>query len=138
MARHLLSGARISSCPRLRRSTTFDELYAEIRANYNGITGQILIAGVLTTMSQAWLRARSHVGELRARAGAARSSSPAARRGGFGTSSKLVSGDRLAVADLSGWRADRYPSCPTTIRYASFPIGAQRSCRRARHPATAR
>jgi Uma2 family endonuclease len=95
-----------------KRTPSFDELYGEIERLPQGITGQILVAGVLTTMSRPgaphdhtlancehalarydrrlggnawWLR---HEFEVR------------------------FPGDRLAVPDLSGWRADKYPELP--------------------------
>ncbi|HEY5242324.1 MAG TPA: Uma2 family endonuclease [Polyangiaceae bacterium] len=100
----------MSSAP--KRVPTFDELYREIEHLPQGMTGQILIPGVLTTMSRpgaAHHRACSHC-----------------RRALDGCDQELDGhgwwirqefevrflGDRLAVPDLAGWRADLHPELP--------------------------
>ena len=94
------------------RVPSFDELYREIERLPPGVTGQILVPGVLTTMS---------------RPGAAHEHSLARCRrsletfdaglGGHGWWIRQefevrFPGDRLAVPDLAGWRADEYPELP--------------------------
>jgi Uma2 family endonuclease len=95
-----------------RRTPSFDELYAQIERLPQGITGQILVPGVLSTMS---------------RPGAAHDHTLARcehallpfdqRLGGTGWWIRQefevrFPGDRLAVPDLSGWRADLHPELP--------------------------
>jgi Uma2 family endonuclease len=95
-----------------KRVPTFEELYREIERLAQGITGQILIPGVLTTMS---------------RPGAAHEHTLAHCESALhGADRRFVAhgwwirqefevrfpGDRLAVPDLAGWRADLYPELP--------------------------
>ena len=95
-----------------RRTPTFDQLYAEIERLPQGITGQILVAGVLTTMSRP---GAAHDHTL---ACCEHALVPFDRRLG-GTAwwvrqefEVRFPGDRLAVPDLSGWRADIHPDLP--------------------------
>lgn len=95
-----------------KRTPTFDELYAEIARLPEHITAQILVAGVLTTMP---------------RPGAAHDHTLAScgrmldrfdqRVGGHGWWIRQefevrFPGDRLAVPDLAGWRADEHAELP--------------------------
>jgi Uma2 family endonuclease len=95
-----------------KRVPTFDELYREIERLPGGITGQILIAGVLTTMSRP---GAAHDHTLK---NSGRALDPFDRRvGGNGWWFRQefevrFPDDRLAVPDLAGWRADKYPGLP--------------------------
>ena len=96
----------------LRKVPTFDELYAEIERLPNGITGQILVPGVLSTMSRpgsAHEHTLAHCGRALDRFDR--------KFGGQGWWIRQefevrFPGDRLAVPDLAGWRADRHPELP--------------------------
>src|SRR5580698_9518763 len=95
-----------------RKLQTFAELYRQIAALPEGITGQILEPGQLVTMSRPgaahadadtmladWLRAFD------------------VRRGGAGWWFRReyeirLLGDRLVVPDFSGWRVERVPKLP--------------------------
>jgi Uma2 family endonuclease len=95
-----------------RKLPTFEELYRQIAALPEGITGQILEPGQLVTMSRPgaahadadtmladWLRAFD------------------VRRGGAGWWFRReyeirLLGDRLVVPDFSGWRVERVPKLP--------------------------
>ncbi len=106
----VLRCSNVSTPP--KRTPTFDELYNEIERLPNGITGQILVAGVLTTMSRP---GTAHDHTL---ANCEHALAPFDRRLG-GESWWLrqefevrLPGDRLAVPDLAGWRADKYPELP--------------------------
>jgi Uma2 family endonuclease len=95
-----------------RKLPTFDDLYRQIEQLPEGVTGQILEPGVLSTMSrpgEAHERAHSilgywlHAFDLRA--------------GGAGwwirrECELRLLGDRLVVPDYSGWRVDRVPELP--------------------------
>jgi Uma2 family endonuclease len=95
-----------------KRAPTFDELYREIERLPQGITGQILTPGVLTTMSRPG--AAHHL--------ALRNCEHALGHfdqhvGGHGWWIRVefevrFPGDRLAVPDLAGWRADVHPELP--------------------------
>jgi len=97
----------MSSAP--KRKPTFEELYREIERLPEGITGQILVAGVLSTMSRpgsAHDRTLAHcehaVHDLDRRFGD--------RPWWFRQEYEVrFPGDRLAVPDLAGWRASKYP-----------------------------
>ena len=95
-----------------KRLPTFAELYREIERLPEGITGQILVAGVLTTMSRP---GAAHDHTL---ANCGRALDPFDQRvGGHGWWIRQefevrFPGERLAVPDLAGWRADRYPELP--------------------------
>ena len=95
-----------------KRTPTFDELYLEIERLPPRLTGQILTPGVLTTMSRPGashdhtlancVHALGHFDQ---------------RVGGHGWWIRQefevrFPGDRLAVLDLTGWRADQYPELP--------------------------
>jgi Uma2 family endonuclease len=95
-----------------KRVPSFEELYREIERLPEGITGQILVAGVLSTMS----RPGSPHDHTLAHCG--RALDPFDRR--FGGEEWWIrqefevrfQGDRLAVPDLAGWRAAEYPDLP--------------------------
>jgi Uma2 family endonuclease len=94
------------------RVPTFEALYREIERLPRGVTGQILTAGVLTTMSRP---GSSHEHTL---AHCGRALDPFDRKfGGEGWWIRQefevrFPGDRLAVPDLAGWRADEHPELP--------------------------
>ncbi|MFI5246078.1 MAG: Uma2 family endonuclease [Gemmatimonadales bacterium] len=95
-----------------RRAPTFDELYREIERLPEGITGQILVAGVLTTMSRP--SAAHDLALVNCEQGLR---SVDQRVGGHGWWIRQefevrFPGDRLAVPDLAGWRADEHPELP--------------------------
>jgi Uma2 family endonuclease len=95
-----------------KRTPTFDELYREIERLPQRLTGQILVAGVLSTMSRP---SAAHDHTL---ANCERALDRFDRRlGGEGWWIRQefeirFPGDRLAVPDLAGWRADKYPELP--------------------------
>jgi Uma2 family endonuclease len=95
-----------------RRTRTFDELYAEIERLPQGVTGQILVPGVLTTMSRPGAQ---HEHTL---TWCSRALDPFNRTvDGHGWWIRQefevrFPGDRLAVPDLAGWRADLHPELP--------------------------
>ena len=90
----------------------FDELYRQIEALPQGVTGQILEAGVLTTMSRPGV---AHEWTLGGVDESLRDFS--VRRGGRGwwilrEMEIRFPDERLAVPDLAGWRVDRLPALP--------------------------
>jgi len=94
------------------RVPTFAELYREIEALPEGVTGEILEPGVLTTMSRPSLaheQALSHAHD-------ALGPFNAILRGtGWWILREFeirFPGDRLLVPDLAGWRVDRVPKLP--------------------------
>jgi Uma2 family endonuclease len=95
-----------------KRTPTFDELYLEIERLAPGLTGQVLTPGVLTTMSRP---GASHDYTL---ANCEHALSRFDQRiGGHGWWIRQefevrFPGDRLAVPDLAGWRADPHPELP--------------------------
>jgi Uma2 family endonuclease len=100
----------VSTAP--RRAPTFDDLYREIERLPEGITGQILAAGVLTTMS----RPGAAHGHTLANCGRALDRFDQ-QVGGHGWWIRQefevrFPGDRLAVPDLAGWRAADHPELP--------------------------
>jgi hypothetical protein len=109
---------------------TFEELYAQIRALPEHMTGEILEPGVLRTMS------RPGKGHRRAARACLRSLDPFdANVGGSGWWIEAEVEIRLPqvvwpfpISVASAPSAS--PSCPTTTRSPSFPTGAARSCRR--------
>jgi len=94
------------------RIPTFEELYREIERLPEHVTAQILVPGVLTTMSRP---GAAHEHTL---ANCQRSLDPFDQRvGGHGWWIRQefevrFPGDRLAVPDLAGWRADAHPELP--------------------------
>jgi Uma2 family endonuclease len=102
----------VPSTPVPKRVPTFDELYRQIEKLREGITGQILIPGELTTMSRP---GAPHEHTL---AFCGRALDPFDRKfGGHGWWLRQefevrFPGDRLAVPDLAGWRVDRHPELP--------------------------
>jgi Uma2 family endonuclease len=95
-----------------RRGPTFDELYRQIEALPNGVTGQILSPGVLTTMSRPGV---AH--ELALLGVYDRLAASDVRRGGKGwwilhEMEIRFPGERLAVPDVLGFRVERVPELP--------------------------
>lgn len=95
-----------------RRVPTFDELYREIARLPEGVTGQILVPGVLTTMSRPGA-AHEHTHALCARA----LDRVDRRMGGHDWWIRReyevrFPGDRLVVPDLAGWRVEEHPELP--------------------------
>jgi Uma2 family endonuclease len=92
-----------------KRVPTFEALYAEIERLPQGITGQILIPGVLTTMS------RPGASHSRTLAHCSRALDRFDQElGGHGWWIRQefevrFPGDRLAVPDLAGWRHPELP-----------------------------
>jgi Uma2 family endonuclease len=94
------------------RRPTFEELYRQIERLPQGITGQILVPGVLATMSRpgsAHEHTLAHCGRALDRFDR--------KFGGEGWWIRQefevrFPGDRLAVPDLAGWRAARHPELP--------------------------
>jgi Uma2 family endonuclease len=95
-----------------KRIPTFDELYQEIERLPQGITGQILVTGVLSTMSRP---GSSHDHTL-AHCGRALDRFDRRFDGeGWWIRQEFevrFPEDRLAVPDLAGWRSDEYPELP--------------------------
>jgi Uma2 family endonuclease len=95
-----------------KRTPTFEELYRQIERLPQGITGQILVAGVLTTMS----RPGSPHEHTLAHCGRALDRFDRKFDGvGWWIRQEFevrFPGDRLAVPDLSGWRSDEHPELP--------------------------
>jgi hypothetical protein len=95
---------------------TFEELYEQIRALPEHLTGEILEPGVLRTMSRPGKRHR------RAARLCLHSLGPFdAMIGGAGwwiepRSGDPLPGSRLVVPDLCGFRVERVPECPTRTR----------------------
>jgi Uma2 family endonuclease len=91
---------------------TFEELYAEIQALPEGMTGEILEPGVLRTMSRP---GRAH--RWAAQRCFARLDGFDVRNSGVGwwiefeAEIKFLR-DRLAVPDIAGWRVERVPELP--------------------------
>ncbi len=90
---------------------TFDDLYAEIAALPEGVTGEILEAGVLRTMSRPGKRHRRAarlvlhgLGDFDANVGG--------RGWWIEIEPEIRLGDRLVVPDLAGWRVERVPELP--------------------------
>jgi Uma2 family endonuclease len=97
---------------RSRPRPSFDELYARIRDLGEGVTGQILEPGVVSTMSRPGLphaHAESLIDHWLQQYDA--------RRGGAGwwilrEMEVRLPGDLLAVPDLAGWRVERVAQLP--------------------------
>ena len=95
-----------------KRMLTFEELYEQIERLPIGVTGQILVAGVLTTMSRPGSPHEHTLAHCeRALDGFDR------KFGGEGWWIRQefevrFPGDRLAVPDLAGWRSDKWPELP--------------------------
>jgi Uma2 family endonuclease len=94
-----------------RRTPTFEELYAEILALPEGLTGEILEEGVVRTRSRPGKRHRRAAGAcLDALSGAN------ANLRGTGwwieVETEIRFPGRLAVPDLAGWRVERVPDLP--------------------------
>ncbi len=95
-----------------KRKPTFEELYREIERLPNGITGQILVAGVLTTMSRPGSpheHTLAHCERALDRFDRKFDGTEWWIRQEFEV---RFPGDRLAVPDLAGWRADKHPDLP--------------------------
>jgi Uma2 family endonuclease len=101
---------------------TFEELYAEIERLPEGITGQILAPGVLTTMPRP---APAHQFALqRIEHDLLERFDPKTARGGWWILPEVevrLPGGRLVVADLTGWRVDRVPRMPTENPITTLP-----------------
>lgn len=95
-----------------RKLRSFDELYAEILALRDGLTGEILEPGVVRVMSRRGKRHRRAAGGCLD----ALSSVNANYRGkGWWIEVEAeirFPEDKLAVPDLSGWRIERVPDLP--------------------------
>lgn len=100
----------VSTSP--RRLPTFDELYSQIERLPQRLTGQILVPGILSTMSRP---GAPHEHTL---AHCERALDRFDRKfGGHGWWIRQefevrFPGDRLAVPDLAGWRAEDHPELP--------------------------
>jgi Uma2 family endonuclease len=101
---------------------TFEELYAEIERLPEGITGEILVPGVLRTMPrpapshQYALAEIDH--DIRGRF------DPKLSPKGWWLLPEVeirLPGGRLAVPDLSGWRVERVPTLPKTNPMTIIP-----------------
>ena len=95
-----------------RQPPTFEELYQQIQALPEGVTGQILVPGVLSTMSRP---ARPHRYAAKKCDGALRGIDR--NWGGTGWWIEIEAeirfpNGRLAVPDLAGWRVERVPELP--------------------------
>jgi Uma2 family endonuclease len=104
-----------------RKLPSFDELYAEVRALLEGMTGEILEPGVLRTMSRPGKNHRRAA--LRMLRGL---DSFNQSLGGTGwwlevEAEVLLAAGRLAVPDLSGWRVERVPELPDDNPIAIVP-----------------
>lgn len=99
----------MTSVAEKRRS--FDELYAEIAALPQGLTGEILVAGVLSTMGRP---GRPHRRAARGSLAALRAVDQNEDGKGWWIEVEVEVrfGERLAVPDLSGWRGERVPELP--------------------------
>jgi Uma2 family endonuclease len=95
-----------------KRVPTFEELYREIERLPQGITGEILIPGALTTMSRP---GAAHAHTL-ARCSRVLDPFDQGLDGhGWWIRQEFevrFPGDRLGVPDLAGWRADLHPELP--------------------------
>ena len=98
--------------PPARRSPSFDELYAQLRALPEGKTGMILEPGELTVMS------RPHPRHQRAMKGLLRALGPQDVDAGgtgwciLGEVEVRFPDDRLVVPDLLGYRVERVAALP--------------------------
>ena len=95
-----------------RRTPTFDDLYAEIERLPPGVTGQILVPGVLTTMSRPGAQ---HEHTLTRCSRALDPFNLTMDGHGWWIRQEFevrFPGDRLAVPDLAGWRADLHTELP--------------------------
>jgi Uma2 family endonuclease len=94
------------------RVPTFEALYGEIQRLPTGVTGQILIPGILTTMSRPGAAHEHALARCRRSLDAFDGT-----LGGHGWWIRQefevrFPGDRLAVPDLAGWRAHQYVELP--------------------------
>jgi Uma2 family endonuclease len=105
-----------------KRVPTFEELYAEIERLPEGITGEILVPGVLRTMArptpahQYALQRIEHdlIGRF----------DPKTVRNGWWILPEVeirLPGGRLAVPDLTGWRIERVPRMPSENPIPTLP-----------------
>jgi len=95
-----------------RRIPTFDELYRQIERLPQRLTGQILTPGMLTTMGRP---GAAHHHSLQHCARALDRFDHALGGHGWWIRQEFevrFPGDRLAVPDLAGWRADDHPELP--------------------------
>jgi Uma2 family endonuclease len=104
------------------RVPTFEELYAEIDRLPEGITGEILVPGVLTTMPRP---APAHQYALqRIEYDLLRRFDPKTAGRGWWILPEVavrLPGGRLAVPDLTGWRVERVPRMPQENPITTLP-----------------
>jgi Uma2 family endonuclease len=105
-----------------KRVPTFEELYAEIERLPEGITGEILVPGVLTTMPRP---APAHQYALhRIEHDLASRFDPKTAGMGWWILPEVevrLPGGRLAVPDLTGWRVERVPRMPQENPITTLP-----------------
>ena len=94
-----------------RRIPTFDELYREIERLPEHVTGQILVRGVVSTMSRPGA-AHHNVLALCGRALEGFDELLGGHGWWIRKEFEVRFGDRLAVPDLAGWRVDEHPELP--------------------------
>ena len=94
-----------------RRVPAFDELYREIQRLPGHVTGQILVPGVVSTMSRPGA-AHHNVLALCGRALEGFDELLGGHGWWIRKEFEVRFGDRLAVPDLAGWRADEHPELP--------------------------
>jgi Uma2 family endonuclease len=96
-----------------KRVFTFDEIYAQIARLPEGVTGEILAPGVLSTMSRPGL-AHAHTADMVADALRRHGDSRFGGRGWwiYEEVEVRLPGDRLVVPDLGGWRVERVARLP--------------------------
>jgi Uma2 family endonuclease len=96
-----------------KRLPTFDELYAQIEALPEGVTGEILRPGVVSTMSRPGM-SHADAAEIAGHLLRSRFDPRFSGRGWWihGDVEIRLPGDLLAVPDLSGWRTERVARLP--------------------------
>jgi Uma2 family endonuclease len=107
-----------------KRVSSFDQLYAEIERLPEGITGQILVPGMITTLPRptpAHQYALQGIGhDLRRQFDPKRASN--SKRWWILPEVEIrLPGGRLAVPDLAGWRVDRVPRMPSENPIVTLP-----------------
>jgi Uma2 family endonuclease len=117
-----------------RKLPSLEELYAEIRALPEGMTGEILEPGVLRTMSRP---GKSHRRAARLVLHGLRRFDETLSGAGWWLEVEaevLLPGGLLVVPDLSGWRVERVPELPDDNPIAIVPD----FCAEVLSPSTAR
>jgi Uma2 family endonuclease len=96
-----------------KRVSTFDEVYAQIARLPEGVTGEILAPGVLSTMSRPGL-AHAHAADMTAHALRGHGDPRFGGRGWwiYEEVEVRLPGDMLVVPDLCGWRVERVARLP--------------------------